>query len=114
LYAQLGVDERASLPEIKSAYRELAMRLHPDKLLAVQSSLGEEEQRAAHEQLVAANTAWEVLSDPVRRRAYDVELRLVQVLRTALGPEGHWCKVYTFIHPPTGPRRWQKLGMPRP
>lgn len=57
-YRTLGVDKNATDDDIKKAFRKLAMEHHPDK--------GGEE-----EQFKEINEAYEVLSDPDKRRAYD-------------------------------------------
>jgi len=60
-YDVLGVDPGATHAEIRAAYRRLARRYHPDS--------GAEEADPRRFQLV--QEAWEVLSDPQRRAAYD-------------------------------------------
>ncbi|KAG5472327.1 hypothetical protein LSCM1_03726 [Leishmania martiniquensis] len=66
-YRSLGVDTDATPQEVKTAYRQLALRYHPD--------VAEEAQRAQAEMLFRRiSEAYEVLSDPVRRRAHDAEL----------------------------------------
>jgi molecular chaperone DnaJ len=62
-YAILGVPARAEPAEIKHAYRRLAFSLHPD----VGGNPDPQRFREVHE-------AYEVLSDPNQRRAYDVKL----------------------------------------
>jgi DnaJ-class molecular chaperone len=64
-YATLGLDRRCTLAEIRKAYRLLAKRHHPD----VNSGSHEAAQRTRE-----LNAAYEILSDPARRRAYDREL----------------------------------------
>ena len=64
-YEILGVDKKASQDEIKSAYRKLAMKYHPDR------NQGSEE---AAEKFKEINEANETLSDPQKRQAYDYEL----------------------------------------
>ncbi len=64
LYERLGVGRDASPEEIRSAYRGLARRLHPDR-----GGAGSETAMAA------VNEAWRVLSDPGRRASYDASLR---------------------------------------
>ena len=64
-YGRLGVTRTATHAEIRSAYRSLAQRLHPDTHGGVVSA-----------EMVAINEAWRVLSDKARRSAYDAKLRL--------------------------------------
>ena len=63
-YAILGVSRNASDEEIRRAYREAALRLHPDK----------NEGPGATELFLQVNHAYELLSDPTQRAAYDQEL----------------------------------------
>lgn len=62
LYRVLGVSTRAAPGEIRRAYRRLAFTLHPD----VGECPDPERFREVHE-------AYAILSDPDRRRSYDVE-----------------------------------------
>ena len=64
-YDVLGVDKKATPEEIKSAYRKLAMKYHPDR------NQGDE---AAAEKFKEVNEAHETLSDQQKRAAYDYEL----------------------------------------
>jgi DnaJ-class molecular chaperone len=61
-YEILGVQRDANKAEVKTAFRRLARELHPD----VNAHDPE-----AEEKFKAAAEAYEVLSDPERRRAYD-------------------------------------------
>lgn len=66
LYEILGVELSASADEIRSAYRKLALKLHPDK--AVQSGVSQDEATARFQEILRA---YEVLSDPRERSWYD-------------------------------------------
>ena len=60
-YEILGVDKNASADEIKSAFRKLAKKYHPD--------VSKEENAA--EKFKEAQEAYAVLSDPEKRKQYD-------------------------------------------
>ena len=62
LYDTLGVKKGASADEIKKAYRKLARQYHPD------TNQGD---KAAEERFKQVQTAYDVLSDAEKRKAYD-------------------------------------------
>lgn len=62
LYAVLGVGKEATEKEIKAAFRQLAHEFHPDRV-------GEDAEKI--ERFKSVREAYETLSDPARRAAYD-------------------------------------------
>lgn len=62
-YQVLGVPKTASEKEIKAAYRKLARTWHPDA--------NPDKQKEAEEKFKEIQEAYEVLSDPEKRRKYD-------------------------------------------
>ena len=70
-YETLGVGKNASSDEIKSAYRKLAMKYHPDR----------NKEAGAKEKFQEINEAYECLSDPQKKSNYDQ-------FGSASGPQG--------------------------
>jgi curved DNA-binding protein len=62
-YKALGIDKTASEEDIKKAYRKLARKLHPDL---------NPNDKEAQKKFQAINEANEVLSDPEKRKKYDL------------------------------------------
>ena len=61
-YQTLGVSKNASQAEIKKSYRKLARKYHPDV---------NPDDKSSEEKFKEVNEAYEVLSDPDKRAAYD-------------------------------------------
>ena len=60
-YKELGLEENASIVEIKSAYRLLAKKYHPDT-------------GGNNEKFLAIQIAWETLNDPQKKAIHDQTL----------------------------------------
>jgi curved DNA-binding protein len=92
-YESLGVSRTASEAEIKKAFRKLAREYHPDVA---------KNKKQAEEKFKEINEAYEVLSDPAKRKKYD-----------QLGP--NWQAGADFRPPPgwesfTGGRSYTSRG----
>ncbi len=61
-YEVLGAARHASNDELKKSYRKLAMRLHPDR---------NPDNKEAEEKFKEASEAYQILSDPQKRKTYD-------------------------------------------
>ena len=61
LYEQLGLKKNATRDEIKSAYRLLAKKYHPDT-------------GGDNEKFLALQLAWETLNDPQKKAIHDQSL----------------------------------------
>lgn len=70
-YSLLGISDQATASEIKTAYKRLALKVHPDR----------NPNSDAAEQFLRLRTAYQVLSSPESRKAYDA------------GGEGHQEKI---------------------
>lgn len=66
-YKILGVDSKATDDEIKKAYRKLALKWHPDR-----NQGSEEERQKADKMFKDINEAYSVLSDPDKRKRFDL------------------------------------------
>jgi len=75
-YSTLGVSEKATPAQIKSAYYELCKELHPDKNPSPQAA----------ERFKLVSSAYDVLSSPEKRRQYDAGFSR----DNSFGPEPTW------------------------
>ena len=90
-YAALGLDRRASKDEIRAAYKQAALKFHPDKCASKRglwhALLGGAERCARR--FHAASAAEEVLSDDAKRIDYDVELARIEFEKNARRQRHH-------------------------
>src|SRR5438034_11674541 len=87
-YETLGVPKAATEDEIRSAFRKLARKYHPDVA---------KDKKAAEEKFKEINVAYEVLGDPEKRKKYD-----------QLGAD--WNRPGGFQPPPEWQRQGQQPG----
>lgn len=78
-YKTLGVDRKASVDDIRKAYRKLAMQYHPDK------NPGD---KKAEDKFKEINEAYQVLSDEQKRARYDQLGSAYSNFRTSGGRPG--------------------------
>ena len=64
-YSILGIRKNASESEIKKAYRKLALKYHPDRIK------GEKEKEEASKKFIEISNAFEILSNPEKKKLYD-------------------------------------------
>ena len=65
-YRTLGLSADASAEDIKKAYRNLALKYHPDR---------NPHDREGEERLKEINEAYQILGDEEKRRRYDIQYR---------------------------------------
>jgi molecular chaperone DnaJ len=61
-YAVLGVDKKATPDELKKAYRQLALKYHPDR---------NKDDKTSEAKFKEVSEAYDILKDPKKRAAYD-------------------------------------------
>ncbi|WP_205504240.1 J domain-containing protein [Rufibacter psychrotolerans] len=89
-YHILGVSSGATAADIKVAYKRLALKFHPDK---------NPHNPQAEERFKQVNEAYQVLSDPRRRAAFDLQLQYEQYRRQA---QAHAVPRYHHTRQPAG------------
>ena len=65
-YQILGINRNATQPEIKKAYRKLALKYHPDR-----NSESEQTKKVAQRKFQDVSDAYSVLSDPKKKEMFD-------------------------------------------
>jgi hypothetical protein len=99
-YQVLGVKYSASYDEIKRAYRRLAVLYHPDK----------NRDPAAENVFKNINEAYDVLSDPAKKRLYDLRMQAPFADVVEDSPPRHRDPAYRSSRPRT-PRKGERERM---
>ena len=86
-YRVLGVIPGADEVVVRAAYKALAQRYHPDRFAG--------DPAEAHRRMAEINAAFAILGDPVKRAAYDAELRDEQTAEFA-SSETEWQQDQAF------------------
>jgi len=73
-YEVLCIAPSASAEKIREAYHKLAFQYHPDR---------HKESEEAHKKMQEINEAYAILSDPIKRREYDLPGGMVAECRSS-------------------------------
>ncbi|KAK5463021.1 hypothetical protein LTS15_002733 [Exophiala xenobiotica] len=77
-YAALGISKDADSSVVRTAYRKLALKHHPDRIR------DERLREKGLEEFRRIQQAYEILSDPARRSRYDDKVRLAELRKEAM------------------------------
>jgi DnaJ-class molecular chaperone len=84
LYDVLGIPTDATTDHVRKAYKTKALETHPDKL---EPTATNRERRAAEGKFRNVCEAFQVLSDPAKRKAYDDRIQRAQLNKQAWDEE---------------------------
>ena len=97
-YEALGVPKDAASGAIKTQYRKLVLKFHPDKVQ------DESQKEAASDKFHKIQTAYEIIGDDDRRARYDAQCKLAELRKEVM--ERHGAK-------DTGSRPMESRSAPR-
>lgn len=96
LYAELGVEPSTELPAIKRAYRDLAIKLHPDKIR------DPSKKEAASQRYAKVTEAYRILTDGEAHAEY-IEIRERGIRRVAFADRYYYRHTHKYGIPPHNP-----------
>ncbi|QCK16272.1 J domain-containing protein [Mangrovivirga cuniculi] len=104
-YEILNLSRDASLKEIKSNYRKLASKYHPDV----------NHEKNAQDIFIKIREAYDVLSDPVKKEDYDNKLNYAELLRDTrrVVPSNHRPKWHQYSPYRTSRQRYDYKNIPQ-
>lgn len=108
-YRELGVGPNATQEEVKRAYRHLAIQYHPDKHM----TRGPEVRKVAEEKFKSISEAYETLSDPEKRKKYDVRSGLRKGEAQPWRPQQYESRGWQEPPKPEEPARPKEQPRPR-
>lgn len=77
-YVALGVAKDATSAQIKTTYRKLALKCHPDKVT------DESQKASAADQFHRIQQAYEIIGDDEKRSRYDAQVKLAELRKDAM------------------------------
>lgn len=104
LYDILQVSQSAQEKDIKTAYKRLALRFHPDRNKDSESST---------EKFKEISAAYEILSNAAKRAAYDVHLHYLQFQQSTTYSNHHSPYTADYIYPEYERRRARRSSFRR-
>ena len=81
-YSALGVAKDATATAIKTQYRKLVLKCHPDKVK------DEAEKQDASDKFHKIQSAWEIIGDDAKRARYDAQAKLQELRKDVFGHGG--------------------------
>ncbi|PRY15069.1 tetratricopeptide repeat protein [Pontibacter ummariensis] len=102
LYNVLGISPTATAKEVKAAYKQLALKYHPDR------NPGD---KHAEELFKLVNTAYQTLSNPDKRARYDLRLQYQRELQRPVNqyrPQHHETRYYQTRPPASVSERYYR------
>ncbi|KAI5202756.1 hypothetical protein AUEXF2481DRAFT_668833 [Aureobasidium subglaciale EXF-2481] len=99
-YVALGLSKDATAAQVKTTYRKLVLRCHPDKVT------DESKKAEASDQFHRIQQAYEILSDEGRRSRYDAQIKMAELRKQSMSsrPQAD-VRTAAYEVPASGPGR---------
>lgn len=108
-YKILNIPTSASARDIKSAFKKLSLKLHPDILTS--QNLPASELDSNNTKYLQIKKSYEVLSDPANKSAYDIQMGYTRGSHQK-GPSqfARSSNAFHYAHHSTATRNWENLS----